>query len=86
MSKPKRGGPAIGKAEALEILRSAVNYCRQAGLQVRAGNVSGELVLAIGGAELAGGRFAVTAQHQESQPSASDAVPAADGVTNERLP
>jgi hypothetical protein len=47
-----RKAPVIGKSEALQILESAINYCRQAGLDVRAGNVAGKLALTIGGAQL----------------------------------
>ncbi len=52
--KSKRTAPPIGKAEALELLASAVSYCQSAGLTVRAGNVGGALTLAIDGAALAG--------------------------------
>ena len=44
--------PPIGKLEALQILESAVSYCRQAGLDVRAGNVGDKFALTIGGVEL----------------------------------
>ncbi len=58
MNATKRNGRKarsvpIGKAEALQILESAVMYCKQAGLDVRAGNVGGALALTIGGAALA---------------------------------
>jgi hypothetical protein len=55
MSKTNSGGRTvqpIGKAEALQILESAVSYCRQAGLDVRAGNVGDKFALTIGGVEL----------------------------------
>lgn len=55
MSKTNSGGrkaPPIGKLEALQILESAVSYCRQAGLDVRAGNVGDKFALTIGGVEL----------------------------------
>lgn len=55
MSKTNSGGrkaQPIGKAEALQILESAVSYCRQAGLDVRAGNVGDKFALTIGGVEL----------------------------------
>ena len=59
MKPTKHGGkasvhrtPHIGKAEALQILESAVSYCRQAGLDVRAGNVGDKFALTIGGVEL----------------------------------
>ncbi len=44
--------PAIGKQEALEMLASAINYCQQSGLLVRAGNVDGKLALTIEGAHI----------------------------------
>jgi len=37
----------------LEILASAVSYCQQSGLTVRAGNVDGKLALVIDGAHVA---------------------------------
>jgi len=46
----KRSVPAITPEEALEILASAINYCRQAGMLVQAGNVNGKLALTIDGA------------------------------------
>jgi hypothetical protein len=52
MSKTRKGAPPIGKAEALQILESALSYCLQSGLDVRVGNVTGKLVVTIGGAEI----------------------------------
>lgn len=43
---------SIGKAEALQLLASAVNYCQQSGLAVNAGNVGGRLAIMIEGATL----------------------------------
>ena len=60
MAKSAKPKPAIGPADALGMLESAINYCRAAGLTVKGGNVGGALTLAIVGAELAeGGRFVV---------------------------
>jgi hypothetical protein len=65
MKSTKRGArskPSIGPTEALEILESAINYCRSAGLAVKGGNVGGALTLEIAGAELTGEyHFAVKA-------------------------
>lgn len=48
-----RGAPPIGKAEALQILESALSYCMQAGFDVRVGNVGGgKLAVTIAGAEI----------------------------------
>jgi len=44
---------AIGPAEALEILKSAVSYCQQAGIPIEAGNVETGIVLVIGQAHIA---------------------------------
>lgn len=56
MSKTRNGGrsaPPIGKAEALQILESALSYCMQAGFDVRVGNVEGRgLVIAIAEAKI----------------------------------
>lgn len=74
MSKTKTNGrktPTIGKAEALQILESAVSYCRLAGLDVRAGNIEGRrLALTIGGARLAH-------DPQRFEPLESEALPIA---------
>ena len=55
MSSTKHAGsgkslPALSKADTLEMLASAINYCRQAGFRVRAGNTRGMLAIAIDGA------------------------------------
>lgn len=52
MSRTKPNVPALAPDDALEMLASAINYCRTAGLQVSAGNHAGALVLAIRGAQL----------------------------------
>lgn len=64
MSGTKRNGrrstPNIGKAEALAILASAINYCQRAGLSVKAGNDPKlGLVLAIDGARMKQDAFGV---------------------------
>ena len=45
--------PAILPSEALEILASVVGYCQQAGLTVKARDVSGKLVIVISDARVA---------------------------------
>lgn len=47
----KKSQPDITAQEALDILASAVSYCQQAGLTVRAGNRP-QLTVAIDGAHL----------------------------------
>jgi hypothetical protein len=75
MSRTRNGArktQPVTPAEALQILESAINYCRQAGLDVRAGNIPGGLALTIGGAELqrteSGARFVVAPQRAELAP------------------
>ncbi len=52
--KRTKQSAVIGKAEALAMLQSAAQYCKLAGLTVRAGHVGGALGLTIDGAQLAG--------------------------------
>lgn len=46
--------PVITPAEAVQILGSAINYCRQAGLVVRLINDGGQLVIAMAGVNFDG--------------------------------
>lgn len=48
----KRKTLPITPQEAIEILASAVSYCQQAGLTVKAGNADGNLALVIEGAHV----------------------------------
>jgi hypothetical protein len=48
--RARRKTQAITPREAIEILASAVSYCQQAGLTVKAGNADGNLALVIEGA------------------------------------
>lgn len=41
--------PSIGKAEAVQILQSALGYCQQAGIAVKAGNANGGLTIILTG-------------------------------------
>lgn len=50
--KPTITDAAISAAQALELIQSAVGYCREAGLQPKFLNRDGVLWLAIPGAEL----------------------------------
>lgn len=50
--RAKRKMPPITPQEAIEILTSAVSYCQQAGLTVKAGNADGNLALVIEGAHV----------------------------------
>lgn len=56
MKRTRKNAPAkpnISPGEALEILASAVGYCQQAGLTVKAGDVNGKLVIVISDAHVA---------------------------------
>ena len=48
--RARRKTQTITPQEAIEILASAVSYCQQAGLTVKAGNAEGNLALVIEGA------------------------------------
>jgi len=52
MSATKRKGkkPTITQQDAIEMLASAINYCQQTGLKVKAGNLDGKLALLVEGA------------------------------------
>ena len=52
MSATKRKGktPVLTQQDAIEMLASAINYCQQAGLTVKAGNLDGKLALLVEGA------------------------------------
>lgn len=57
MPKTKQGGrrksQPVSQAMALEILQSAVGYCKQSGLVLSAGNAAGGvLVITIAGAQI----------------------------------
>lgn len=80
--KPTKNGtrsgtaPTLTPADALGMLASAVNYCRAAGLDVRAGNTASGLVLNLPGARLAqreGGAEFVTAEDPQPQTEGSQA-------------
>ena len=59
--KAKRELPALGKADTLEMLASALNYMMQAGWRVRAGNGAGNvLVISIEGARIGNGSLEIT--------------------------
>lgn len=64
MSRTRKQKP-VTKAEALEILASAVSYCQQSGLKVKYANRDASLVLSVDGATAqvgeAGTRFIVIA-------------------------
>ncbi len=49
--KGKRSEEPLSPAEALDMLKSALTYCQQAGLKVAAGNRAGVLTLQVNGAE-----------------------------------
>ncbi len=72
-SKPKGGnGPApMTTADALGMLASAVNYCRLAGLEVRAGNTAAGLTLCLPAARLAQREAGAEFVPAEAQPEAA---------------
>jgi len=51
-TKRKRELPALSRQQTIELLASAVNYCQQSGLVVRALNNGNNLVLTIEGARV----------------------------------
>ena len=57
----------IGPGEALEILASALHYCQQAGLVVRAGNANGGATIILEGVTINGGRLEVAAAAAEQK-------------------
>lgn len=63
-TKPGAAKPAIGPAEAVEILQSALGYCQQAGLMVRAGNANGGITIIVPGVTIKDGRLEVEATKQ----------------------
>jgi len=53
-AKRRKPLPALTPADALDMLASAINYCQQAGLKVRAGNTeNGMLAIVVEGAAVA---------------------------------
>lgn len=52
----RKAQPALTPADSLQMLRSAIGYVMQAGLDVRATNRDGKLVIVVRGAQLTADR------------------------------
>lgn len=69
----RKAQPALALADSLQMLRSAIGYVMQSGLDVRATNRDGKLVIVVRGAQL-------TADRSQFVP----AITLADGPVTER--